>query len=142
MPLSWTTVNTHAAGETLPLADWNAAAVALNSMAGTWINQGLVNASTSTGSPPFYSFFGTYTGTIAGTAGFMTMTVPNGGFPNGLCTAIGSVDNTGNTQQGYSCQVIGNLSSATTITWFVSIPAGTGVTIGGTITIQFLAIGY
>jgi len=86
MPLSWNNINNHVAGDVLPLADWNQAATALNSLVGTWVTVGTINSVNTNGTPPFYAYVASVN--VATTSGTANITIPNGGFPNGVIAAF------------------------------------------------------
>jgi len=141
MPFSWNNVNTHVAGDVLPLADWNQAATALNSMVGTWVTSGTTASTGINATPPFYCWFGSANVTT-NVAGYFSLTVPNGGFPNGIIF-----------QQASAWQTSGSFnieysnfspSTKTTANWIVYSSLGTSpTTLNSTaINISFMVIGY
>ena len=141
MPLSWNTVNTHTAGDVLPLADWNQAATALNSMVGTWVTQGTLGNQAINGTPPLYAWAATITVTTNST-GTASVTIPNGGFPNGVICVPSSYSipgaTTSNTNQVYPTQS----NSKTVLNW-QCVNTTTGAALNAvTLNITFIAIGY
>jgi hypothetical protein len=137
MPFTWNNVNTHVAGDVLPLADWNQAATALNSMVGTWIATGLATSTSTNPTPPFYCYFGSATNN-SGSQNYV-MTFPNGGFPNGVIAAFAScLVNTTNANiiisPGY-----GTISK-TGMTWYFYTGANAAYTASQPF--SFLIIGY
>jgi hypothetical protein len=135
MPLSWNNVNTHVASDVLPLADWNQAATALNSMVGTWVTTGTMTSTATNATPPFYCFFGSQV--VAYSSGNGSITIPNGGFPNGLIMAQAM-------PVGYAgvAMAINTSSSKTALSIFAfsTNTAGTGVSVS--IQTSFFIIGY
>ena len=139
MPLSWNTVNTHTAGDVLPLADWNQAATALNSMVGTWITQGTIANTAINGTPPFFAYFGVINFTT-NASGQYTQTIPNGGFPNGLIMAVGIPEISGTTNNQLTN--VSSTSTKTAVIW-VMTNTGTGAALATTaVTLNFMMIGY
>jgi hypothetical protein len=136
MPLSWNNVNTHVASDVLPLADWNQAATALNSMVGTWVTSGTVASTGTNATPPFYCWFGSQTVT-SNSSGVFTLTIPNGGFPNGIVFEIAA-----NTTGAYNLNLLPSSASTKTTAQFNALAANTSAAFVGTFTPTFLIIGY
>jgi hypothetical protein len=138
MPLSWNNVNTHVAGDVLPLADWNQAATALNSMVGTWTMLGSVGASTTTnGTPPYFAFAGSTT--LTASSGSMSLAIPNGGFPNGVILSLANIYS--GVAETYVMFPNQGTTTKTTLTWVVN-NSSTGAAFSGAVQFGFLAIGY
>jgi hypothetical protein len=141
MPLSWNTVNTHVAGDVLPLADWNQAATALNSMVGTWITTGVAGSnSTTNASPPFYCYFG-YSTQTSNSNGTVQVNIPNGGFPNGTVMALAQPQSQTFPTNVYS-MAFDTSPTKTYVQWQVN-NSTTGNTIASTsVSFSFFIIGY
>jgi hypothetical protein len=141
MPYTWNSLNTHAAGEVLPIADWNQAALVMNGMVGTWTTTGLMQGATTTanGTPPFYCYFG-FTAVTLNASSQGTITIPNGGFPNGTILAMTQIGSS--TYPGYTTFTLGSTTTATTVTFLVSNAAGTGPGAVAISQLQFFIIGY
>lgn len=149
MAISVTPINTHSVGDTLPVADWNAAANWLNGGVGYMATNGLVtNASTNNGgatgpgAAPFMIYAGAWEITSSST-GIVQITIPGGGFPNGLIavTATSANQNSaGGSQGNHTIQPIYSGSSASTkqIVNFVAY-TNSGATVNSTL-VRFSAI--
>jgi hypothetical protein len=142
MPFTWNTVNTHASGDVLPLNDWNNAATALNAMVGTWVTTGVSNSTSTNATPPFYAWTGVTTQTSnAGAA--VQMTVPNGGFPNGVIMAFAQVAYpAGLYATPYHFVFSGQYTTKTNICWGLYNASGSATVANTAVTYQFLVIGY
>ena len=143
MPLSWNTINTHPAGDVLPVADWNQAANALNGMVGTWGTTGSIASTSTNGSPPFYGITGVFQGITSAGAGGISVTFPNGGFPNNCLVCIPSLIQTtpgGSAQSGYTITVFQPGFSKTGGQFLVY--AGSSPVTSTTVLLQYIAIGY
>ena len=142
MPLSWNTINTHPAGDVLPVADWNQAANALNGMVGTWGTTGSIASTATNGSPPFYGITGVFQAVTSG-AGAVSVTFPNGGFPNNCLVCIPSLIQTsvgGSVQSGYTITAYQPGFSKTGGQFLVY--AGSSAVGSATVLLQYIAIGY
>ena len=142
MPLSWNTINSHPAGDVLPVADWNQAANALNGMVGTWGTTGSIASTSTNGSPPFFGITGVFQQVTSG-AGAVSVTFPNGGFPNNCLVCIPSLIQTvsgGNAQSGYTNTAYQPGCSKTGGQFLVY--AGSSAVGSATVLLPYIAIGY
>jgi hypothetical protein len=142
MPLSWNTINTHPAGDVLPVADWNQAANALNGMVGTWGTTGSIASTATNGSPPFFGITGVFQAVTSG-AGAVSVTFPNNGFPNNCLVCIPSLIQTtvgGSVQSGYTITAYQPGFSKTGGQFLVY--AGSSAVTSTTVLLQYIAIGY
>lgn len=143
MPYTWNTINTHAAGDVLPLADWNQAATALNSMAGTWSASGIEANANVTPTPPFYVYMGSSTQTTSSAVPVLFLPVPNGGFPNGVIYASAIAQNTA----AYAApinqfmQPAAFYMSKTSVSWYVTNASFTYL-YNTSVFFNFFVIGY
>ena len=141
MPLSWNTVNTHSAGDVLPLADWNQAATSLNSMVGTWISTGTISNTAINATPPFFAWAATVSATTNST-GTVSVTIPNGGFPNGVICVPSSYAQPGATSTN-TYNIYPTQSNSKTVLTFQCVNTTTGAALNTVaLVITFLAIGY
>ena len=141
MPLSWNTVNTHSAGDVLPLADWNQAATSLNSMVGTWISTGTMANTAINATPPFFAWAATISATT-NASGTVYVTIPNGGFPNGVICVPSSYAQPASTPAN-TYNIYPNQGNSKTILSFQCVNTTTGAALNTVaLEITFLAIGY
>jgi hypothetical protein len=136
MPLSWNNINNHVAGDVLPLADWNQAATALNSFVGTWVTTGTINSVNTNGTPPFYAYVASVN--VTTTSGGANITIPNGGFPNGVIAAfVSGVD-----YATILWEIVSAGSSKTTVEVFGTICNTGSAASNATYHVNVLIIGY
>ena len=152
MTLSITPIPSHAVGDTLPISDWNNVASWLNAGVGYVSSNGLVTANSTTnsgttgpGTGPFYMFSGSWeltTGT-AGTAGVVQVTIPGGGFPNGLiyASAAAFTFNSASTSQAGHLVQVARSSTANVLTLTCYNQSGTALS-NTPVAFSLLAIGY
>lgn len=151
MAISVTPNPTHAVGDALPVADWNAAATWLNAGIGWVASNGLVttlstnnSGTTGPGTGPFMVFAGSWNITSATGTGLTGVTIPNGGFPNGIIAAIAipfTKNASGASQANHSMQVS---AANTTKSVVYFIPYNSSGTVVDNTPISFSAfiIGY
>ena len=141
MPLSWNTVNTHSAGDVLPLADWNQAATSLNSMVGTWISTGTISNTAINATPPFFAWAASISVTTS-TLGTVNVPIPNGGFPNGvICVPSSLAQPPGVAANSYNIYPTQGSTKTTLQFQCVNTTNGAGLNTVA-LEITFLAIGY
>ena len=154
---TYTSIATHAAGDSLPVADWNAAVTQLNQNLTLVNTRGLVTSTTSNGSPPYYMFAGAFNLTTNST-GIISITQTAGssgsgtyagfpGFPNGVISSqltLHSGNSTGSyAQAGWVGYTNSTYTSNTNLAFQFYDTAASGRSLNSTI-VQFsvLAIGY
>ena len=131
-------IPTHATGDYLASGDWNTLTPLNNSigvLAGT-AQSGTLPALTA---PNFQIIAGTFLGTT-NVSGALTITLPGGGFPNGLLTAVVCP---GDGVTGQGVVVLANSSTNKTTLQVNCISASAPAPMNGsTVRVNYIAIGF